>query len=156
MKQRIAILILSVSVAPFWAGAQVTSPPGALATGGQTLFIGPSSTSLSLGKANLVIGNLSRRAGAILGDYRLDVSPFFFKSEKGRIAMWVSEAALSKLTQGEAVEFTGKAITNGTGETRSVTARATPSASDRGIVTFSFLVEAGKLVFSAPYRFAVN
>lgn len=152
MRPKIAILVLSVLFSPCLASGQETTPPSASAAGVRSLFIGPSSTSLSLGKANLIIGAVSRRAGALLGDYKLDVSPFFFKSEKGKISMAVSDAALSKLTQGEAVEFTGKAITNGTGETRAVQAKAVPSANDRGTVTFSFLVEAGKLVFNAPYR----
>jgi hypothetical protein len=154
MKPKIAILLVSVLFAPSWAGAELPATPSASATGARTLFIGPSSASLSLGKANLNIGAVSRRAGALLGEYKLDVTPFFFKSEKGKISMSVSDAALSKLTQGESVEFTGKATTNGTGETRAVQAKAVPSANDRGTVTFSFLVEAGKLVFNAPYRFA--
>lgn len=153
MKSKFAVILLAILSPVCRAEAQVAATAKAAPAKTQTLFIGPSSTSLSLGKASLIIGALQHREGACCGDYKLEVSPFFFKSEKGKIAMAVSEAALAKLALGNTVEFTGKAVTNGTGVTRAVTAKAVPASGDRGTVTFSFLVDAGKLIFIAPYRF---
>ena len=47
------------------------------------LFIDPSSTSVRLGKATLIVGPLTRRGGNYIGDYQLKVRPYFFKSETG-------------------------------------------------------------------------
>ncbi len=153
MKSKFAVLVLAVLLPTSGADAQVASTAKATAARNQTLFIGPSSACLSLGKASLIISALTHRAGACCGDYKLEVTPFFFKSEKGKITMSVSESALARLAKGVPVEFAGKAVTNGTGETRAVTAKAVPASGDKGTVTFSFLVDAGKLVFNAPYRF---
>jgi hypothetical protein len=46
------------------------------------LFIDPSSTSVALGKASLIVSPLTHRNGTYVGDYQLKVRPYFFKSEK--------------------------------------------------------------------------
>ena len=49
------------------------------------LFIDPSSTSVRLGKATLIVSPLTRRGGNYIGDYQLKVRPYFFKSEPGSL-----------------------------------------------------------------------
>src|SRR4029077_20763013 len=49
------------------------------------LFIDPSSTSVRLGKATLIVSALSRRGGNYIGDYRLKVRPY---SLRARQAVW--------------------------------------------------------------------
>ena len=49
------------------------------------LFIDPSSTSVRLGKATLIVSPLTRRGGNYIGDYQLKVRPYFFKSETGSL-----------------------------------------------------------------------
>src|SRR5437868_13088479 len=49
------------------------------------LFIDPSSTSVRLGKATLIVSPLTRRGRNYIGDYQLEVSPYFFKSETGSL-----------------------------------------------------------------------
>ena len=153
MKSKFAVLLLAILAPICRADAQVAARAKAAPAKTSALFIGPSSASLSLGKANLIIGALTHRDGTCCGNYKLEVVPFFFKSEKGKIIMAVSESALAKLAKGVPVEFAGKAVTSGSGETRAVTAKAVPTSGDKGTVTFSFLVDAGKIVFNAPYRF---
>lgn len=152
MKSKFAVLFLAVLLPAGAVLAQVTSALKAKAAVVRALFIGPSSTSVTLGKASLIIGALTHRAGVLIGEYKLEVTPFTFKSEKGSIAMAVPESDLHRLAQGTAVEFTGKAVTSGTGETRAVNAKAVPASGDTGTVTFSFRVDSGKLIFNAPYR----
>ena len=142
-----------IALAAFAQAAEEPAPaPDAGASKPHILTIGPSSASLSLGKANLIIGQLRLRAGTCLGSYRLKVVPFSFKNENGSIAIAASDAAFVKLTKGVPVSLSGKAVTDGTGETRAVTAVATPTSKDAGNVTFSFQVDAGKMVFNAAYR----
>ena len=67
--------------------------------------------------------------------------------------MVVSEEALRKLTQGIAVTFTGRATTDADGTTRPINARATPSGSAQGSVTFSFVGDERKVTFNSTYHF---
>jgi len=152
MKPALPIFALIALSAPIQAGEEPSQTPDASNTKSRTLIVGPSSASLSLGKAKLFIGQLKVRAGICLGSYKLDVIPFSFKSENGSISIAAPDAAFSNLAKGVPVNLKGKATTNGTGETRTVTATATPTTKDTGNVTFSFDVNAGKLVFNAAYR----
>src|ERR1043166_7522676 len=115
-----ALLALIALAALVQAGEEPSQTLGAGNCTPRTLTIGPSSASLSLGRAKLSIGQLRVRAGNCLGSYKLDVIPFSFKSENGSISIAASDVAFSTLAKGVPVSLTGKAVTNGTGETRAV------------------------------------
>src|SRR5688500_1564968 len=117
------------------------------------IVIEPSSASLTGGNATLTTTALNRKAGSFVGDYQLKVTPYFFKSEKGKLSIHVSDEMLRKLINGDAVNVSGKATTSGTAESRPITVRAIPLSSDRGSVTVAVLTENGKLVFNSSYRF---
>lgn len=117
------------------------------------LVIHPTSTSVAGGKASLTISALRRKAATYIGEYDLKVSPWYFKNETGKLMMVVSEEALRKLTQGIAVTFTGRATTDADGTTRPINARATPSGSGQGSVTFSFVGDERKVTFNSTYHF---
>jgi hypothetical protein len=117
------------------------------------LFIDPSSTSVALGKASLIVSPLTYRGGNYVGDYQLKVRPYFFKSERGSLLLAASNDAVRKLRAGTAIDFTGKAVTRSDGRTHVVLGRATPSSGDRGSVTFSIITDDGKLVFDTSYHF---
>jgi len=129
-------------------GAAKTSQPVV-----RKLFIEPASSSLAGGKARLVVTELNREPGTYAGDYQLKVTPYFFKSEKGKLAMSISDEALQKLRQAVPVELTGKATAKGSGKTRVINAKARPTAHDRGAVTISVTTENGPLVFETFYHF---
>ena len=118
------------------------------------LFIDPSSTSVRLGKATLIVGPLSRRGGNYIGDYQLKVRPYFFKSETGSLVLGASEDFVRRLQSGRAIDFTGKALTREDGTTHVVLGRATPLSGDRGTVTFSIVTEKNaKIIFKTSYHF---
>jgi hypothetical protein len=120
------------------------------------LFIDPSSTSVRLGKATLIVGPLSRRGGNYIGDYQLKVRPYFFKSETGSLILGASEDFVRKLQSGRAIDFTGKALTREDGTTHVVLGRATPLSADRGTVTFSIVTEKNaKIIFKTSYHFEI-
>jgi len=95
------------------------------------LFIDPSSTSVRLGKATLIVSPLIRRGGNYIGDYQLKVRPYFFKSETGSLVLGVSEDFVRRLQSGRAIDFTGKALTREDGTTHVVLGKATPLSGNR-------------------------
>jgi hypothetical protein len=117
------------------------------------LFIDPSSTSVTLGKASLIVSPLTHRNGNYEGDYQLKVRPYFFKSEKGTLLLAAADDSVRKLQAGTAIAFTGKAVTRKDGKTHVVLGKATPSSRDGGSVTFSIITENGKMVFKTSYHF---
>lgn len=131
----------------------VLTQSGALSDGiTSRLIVAPSSSSLAGGTAKLVVGVLSREDSAYTGLYRIKVFPYFFKSESGKLLIKVSETSLRRMIEGDATSFAGRAITDGTGETRRVTAQVLPAASDHGALTFTVATENGPLVFNTSYR----
>jgi hypothetical protein len=118
------------------------------------LLIAPSSTSVPLGKASLIVSPLNHRGGNYVGDYQLKVRPYFFKSETGTLVLSVSEDMVRRLQSGRAIDFTGKALTREDGTTHVVLGRATPLSSDRGTVTFSIVTEKNAtIIFKTSYHF---
>ncbi len=120
--------------------------------GDANLSVATSSSSLAGGTAKLIVGTLRREGENYVGDYRLKVFPYFFKSEKGRLFIRISERALRRVHRGRAVTFAGQASAEGTKLTRKITGKATPSGSDRGILDFTITTENGPLVFHTSYR----
>lgn len=119
-----------------------------------SLIIAPSSSKLAGGSAKLVVGLLTRAGSTYIGDYRIKVFPYFFKNESGRLSINISEMMLRRMVGGHTTDFTGRAVTNGTGETRRVNARAMPTAKNKGALTFTVATENGPLVFHTSYRIA--
>jgi len=120
------------------------------------LSIDPSSTSVALGKASLIVSPLTHRDGNYVSNYKLKVRPYFFKSEKGTLLLAASDDSVRKLQAGTAIDFTGKAVTRKDGKTHVVLGKATPSSGDRGSVTFSIITENGKMIFNTSYHFKTN
>src|ERR1700752_1515326 len=87
------------------------------------LFVDPSSTSVALGKASLIVSPLAHRNGNYVGSYRLKVRPYFFKNERGSLLLAVSDDSLRKLQAGIAINFTGKAVTHEDGRVHTVLGR---------------------------------
>jgi hypothetical protein len=155
MRSVIALLAPALLVALYSASPQdspPSSPKPLLAR--PRLFINPSSTSVKLGKANLTVSPLIAQNNTYLGDYRLKVVPYFFKSEKGRLVLAAPQDSYRRLTEGEAVEFSGVATNQKNGKTKVITGKITPSTVDRGQVTFWVATDNGKMEFNTVYHFA--
>jgi hypothetical protein len=148
-----AFVFLILGVTSFVYAERPDSTTGTTSAVTRKLFIGPSSTSVALGKASLIVSPLTHRAGNYAGDYQLKVRPYFFKSEKGTLLLAASDDSVRKLRAGTAIDFTGKAVTRKDGKIHVVLGKATPSSGDRGSVTFSIITENGKMVFNTSYHF---
>lgn len=116
------------------------------------LFIAPSSSRMAGGTAKLTVGSLRRRGSTYVGEYRIKVLPYFFKNEKGKLFIEVTEKALRHMLGGGITRFAGRATTNSSGLTRRIMAKATPSGGNGGALTFTVFTENGPLVFNTSYR----
>src|SRR6476661_1847133 len=91
MRLTITIFVFLVLNAPSCIHAGKSSSTGAISDPvTRKLFIDPSSTSLLLGKARLIVSPLTHRNGNYVGDYQLKVRPYFFKSETGTLLLAAS------------------------------------------------------------------
>ena len=146
--------VLLVLLAPIGASTMAAPSPTNAASTNRVLIIDRSSTAVSGGKATLSIGPLRRTADIYAGDYEMKVAPYFFKSEKGRLAIVVSGESLIRVTNGIAAEITGTATTSGKdGRTRRIDATATPSDNNQGALKLWFISGDRKMVFNTWYHF---
>jgi len=121
------------------------------------LLIDPSSMPVYPGNAILTIGALRRTGGVYSGEYKIKVSPYFFKSEKGRLAIIVSDASEARINQGKVAKIAGTATTNGKeGKTRHVDATALPADANHGMIKLSFMAGDRKMIFNPAYHFSEN
>jgi hypothetical protein len=146
--------VLLMVLAPIWARTMAAAPSTNSASANRVLIIERSSTAVSGGKATLSIGPLQRTADIYAGDYQMKVAPYFFKGEKGKLAIVVSGESLAMVTKGIAAEITGTATTSGKdGKTRRIDATATPSDNNRGALKLWFISGDRKMIFNTSYHF---
>jgi hypothetical protein len=118
------------------------------------LMIDPCSMPIASGKATLTIGALQRADGIYSGNYKIKVSPYFFKHEKGRLAIVVSDESLTDLNQGKVTEVIGTATASGKGgESRHIDATATPANTNRGKLKLWFRAGEREMTFESAYHF---
>lgn len=133
------------------------TPPALSIVGSETssprLFVDPSFTTVSLGKASLTVKPLIHDGKSYLGDYGLKVTPYFFKSERGKLELEASEATLRSILEGAETDFKGKATNAKNGKSKVVTGTITPIKNNGGTVTFSVETENGPMVFESSFRF---
>ncbi len=147
--QLLALLLLGcghVDAAP-------SSTHGAAAN--RILMIEPSSMPVAAGKATLTIGALQWADGVYSGDYKIKVSPYFFKSQKGRLSIVVSDQSLADLARGKVASIIGTSTTSGkSGRSRRIEATATPVDTTRGTLKLWFTAGDRKMIFEPAYHFA--
>ena len=121
------------------------------------LIIDPSSMAITAGKVTLTIGALQRSNGVYLGEYHITVSPYFFKNEKGKLAIVVSDESLAKISHGKVAAIIGTATTSGkNGDSRHIDATATPADPDRGKLKLWFKGGNRVMIFEPAYHLAGN
>ena len=153
--KRISVLLLLLAAG--WNAAHAAPASTNSAADNRILMIDSSSMAVNAGKATLTIGALQRTNGVYAGDYKLKVFPWFFKSEKGRLAILVSDASLAEASQGRVVAITGTATTSGeNGKCRPIAAIATPVDMNHGTLKLWFTAGSRKMIFEPAYHFAKN
>jgi hypothetical protein len=104
------------------------------------------------GKATLSIEPLKGTADIFEADYRVKVSPYFFKSETGRLAIVISGEAFAGATKSVPVELTGTATTDGETRPRRIDITAVPADDKGGSLKIVFMAGDRKVVFNTTYR----
>ncbi len=149
-------MIVLALLAACWGGLRAasgsTNSPGA----NRLLIVEPSSMPVTAGKVVLIIGALKRTDGGYSGDYKIKVSPLFFKSEKGRLAIIVSDESSARIGQGNAAAIIGTATTSGKGgKSRHVDVTVAPVDNDHGTLKLWFMAGDRQLIFEPAYHFGV-
>lgn len=137
------VMIAGMAVAAISANAPETN---------RLLVIDRTFTRVSAAKATLIIKPLTRKGEIFSGEYEMKVTPFFFKSEKGKLEIVVSDESLKKAGKGEPVEITGTALTHGEDVKRKVNALATPVDKNHGQLKVWFVADEREMVFNTTYR----
>jgi len=152
MRLQLALLAL---LAAGWGEIQAAPDSANSPSTDRVLVIEPSSMAVAAGKATLTIGTLHRAEGVYRGNYKISVSPYFFKNEKGKLAIVVSDEALAQISQGKVAEINGTATTSGkAGRSRHIDATATPADINRGTLKLWFMAGNRKMIFQPAYHFA--
>ena len=121
----------------------------------RVLMIEKSSMKIAGGKATLIIGPLRRTNDIFGGTFQMKVVPYFFKSDKGMLAITITPECFAKASKGLKVDITGTATTTGkNGVVRPINALATPADDNHGALKLWFEVDERKMVFETSYRFA--
>jgi hypothetical protein len=151
MHKTILCLLL---LASGWCAAQAAPPPTNSAS--RVLILENSTMPLPTAKATLIIGPLTRTNGVYAGDFKLKIFPYFFKSDRGRLAISVPDKVLAAADQGKTVAVTGTATSTKNGTVRHIEITATPKDHDHGTISLWFMVGDQKMFFTPAYHFASN
>jgi hypothetical protein len=134
-------------------GVSTSADPALKDSGEEVLLISRSSTSVAGGgKATLTVGRLRPLGDVYSAEYQVKVSPYFFKSEKGKLVIVISRESLENAGKGMPVEITGTATTSGESQPRQVNATAIPRTKDEGTLKVWFMSGGKKTVFNTSYR----
>jgi hypothetical protein len=138
-----------------WGDTHAAPDPASTASANRVLMIDSSSMPIAAGKVTLSIGALQRANGVYSGDYKINVSPWFFNNEKGKLAIVVSDESLARINQGKVAAIIGTATTIGKGgRSRHIDATATPANNNRGTIKLWFTAGNRKMIFEPAYHFA--
>jgi hypothetical protein len=148
------ILCLLLLLASSWGAAHATLTAANSAS--RVLILENSTMPLPTARATLIIGPLTRTNGIYAGDFKVKVFPYFFKSDRGRLAIEVPDKTLAEMNQGKAVAVTGTATSTKNGIVRHIEITATPKDRDHGTVSLWFMVGNQKMIFNPAYQFSSN
>jgi hypothetical protein len=152
MQMAILGLVLGGMVASAFGGD--SGPDGILAH--QVLRVDRCCAKVMGGKATLTVSPLRRIKGIFEGEFDMKVAPYFFKSDKGKLAIVVPDDAIAKVNAGSTVDIKGTATTKAGKEAvvRQFNAEATPLDAQHGMLKVWLTVDERKLVFQTKYSFA--
>ena len=120
----------------------------------RVLILDNSVMPLSTAKATLIVGPLTFTNGLYVGDFKVKVFPYFFKSDWGRLVINAPAAAQAALEAGKVVSVTGTSTSLKKGTVRHIEITATPIDHNHGNVSLWFMVGTTKMIFTPTYHFA--
>jgi hypothetical protein len=151
MTKTILCLLL---LATGWGATQAAAAPTSSAS--RVLILENSTMPLTTARATLIVGPLTRTNGVYAGDFKVKVFPYYFKSDRGRLAINVPDTALAAMNQGKTVAITGTSTSAKNGIVRHIEITAMPKDRDHGTVSLWFMVGKQKMIFNPAYQFTNN
>lgn len=143
------LLIASLACLSSLSAADSSASPAPV---GAKLVIEPSSSSLAGGTAKLAVDPLSRSGLNYVGEYQIQVIPYFFKNENGHLVIEVSDSQLRQMEDGTVTSFVGEAKANTSEQKHKISAKATPADGSSGALIFTVATDSGPLIFNTSYR----
>ena len=123
-------------------------------SGHQVLKVDRCFTKVPGGKATLVVSSLRRTNDVFEGEFNMKVAPYFFLSDKGKLAVVVPNGAIAKAAPGTVVDFTGTATTGAKNVVvHEIHGVAMPVDAEHGALKVWLTVDERKMVFETKYRF---
>lgn len=145
--------MLRAVAALLFATAFAGAEPPSTGVGFERVVIAPTTTSIYVGSVALTLAPFLRSDDTYSAAYQAKVFPYFFLSERGELAVRVSEELLRRLQAGESIDFSGRAV-NREGEERRIEGRATPADPSSGKLKVRVFVSRRiELIFNTTYRF---
>jgi hypothetical protein len=147
--------MLLTLLAASWSYSQAAPGAANFALNNRVLMVDSSSIAVDGGKATLTVGALKREHGVYSGAYKVSVFPYFFKNERGRLAIVVSDKSLADIDRGKITTVIGTATKSGRGGIcRHVDATATPTDINCGTVKLWFASGNKTMIFEPRYHFS--
>jgi hypothetical protein len=114
--------------------------------------IDPASTSLFIATVTMSFQPFVRHRSIFTSTYFARVFPYIFISERGNIWITLPDEALLRVSRGEAVDFTGRGLSD-SGDERKVEGRATPTGPYAGKIKVRVFVSRRiVLTFNTSYE----
>ena len=135
-------------------GQEAASPSKKEVITERRMFVDPSSTTVALNVVRLIVRPLTRKGEFYVGDYELKVFPYVAKSETGTLKLDAPDEMVRKFSEGTELDFTGKATNNKGGKAKLISGTISPSANDKGRLTFFLGTDNGQMTFKTSYHFA--
>jgi len=148
MPKTILFLLL---LASSWCAAQPA--PTATNFTSPVLILENSTMPLTTAEATLIVGPLTRSNGTYVGEFKVNIFPYFFKSDRGRLSINVPDQALAAMNKGKPVAVNGTSTSAKNGVVRRVEITAMPQDRDHGTVSLWFLAGDQKMIFTTSYHF---
>ena len=127
--------------------------PPSTNTASPVLILENSTLPLMTAKATLIVSPLTRTNGVYAGDFKVKIFPYFFRSDRGRLAINVSDTALAAVYEGKTVVVSGTSTSTKNGTVRHIEITATPKDRDHGTINLWFMVGDQKMIFTPAYHF---
>lgn len=122
-------------------------------SGPDSVLVPPLKTSIYVGTVTLIPAVFERHGDTYTTTYEVQVWPWIFWGEKGRVTIHLTEAELARVRQGHQVEFRGEGF-NHKNKPRKVTGRVQPADAESGKMKIRITADGYTLVFNGNYRFA--
>jgi hypothetical protein len=143
---------LAVVAALAWTAwvARASEPP---LSRYEHVIVEPAKTSVYIATVSISMEPFTRASGGYEARYTAKVFPWAFYNDAGKLSVDLSEEMLRQLERGEAIEFTGRGLTDD-GAIRRVEGKATPlNATSGKLKVRVFYSKRIELIFNTTYRF---